>query len=40
VPGVRPVAFAFTVKVTVLAEEVAVPEVEGAVSQFGRPDIE
>jgi hypothetical protein len=38
--GVRPVAFAFTVNVTVLAEGDALPEVEDAVSQFGRPDIE
>jgi hypothetical protein len=39
-PCIQPLAFAFTVNVTVLAEGDAVPEVEDAVSQFGRPDIE
>jgi hypothetical protein len=33
--GMRPVAFAFTVNVTVVPEEEAVPEVEEGVSQFG-----
>ena len=40
VPAARPLAFAFTVKVTVFAEGDAIPEVDDAVSQFGRPEIE
>jgi hypothetical protein len=38
--GASVLAFAFTVKVTVVAKVDKVPEVEDAVSQFGRPDIE
>jgi hypothetical protein len=38
--GVRLFAFAFTVNVTVVPEEEAVPEVEEGVSQFGTLDIE
>jgi hypothetical protein len=40
VPAARPLSFAFTVNVTVLAEGDAAPEVDDAVSQFGRPEIE
>ena len=40
VPGARPFALAFTVKVTVVADVVAVPEVAEAVSQLGTPEIE
>jgi hypothetical protein len=37
---VRPFAFAFTVNVTVVPEDVAVPEVEEGVSQLGTLEIE
>jgi hypothetical protein len=37
---VRLFAFAFTVNVTVVPEEVAMPDVEEGVSQFGTPEIE
>src|SRR5712692_3384217 len=40
VPGARLFALAFTVKVTVVAEVVAVPEVADALSQLGTPEIE
>jgi hypothetical protein len=35
-PGAKPFALAFTVNVTVVPEDVAVPEVEEGVSQFGK----
>jgi hypothetical protein len=38
--GVRLFAFAFTVNITVVPEEEAVPEVEEGVSQLGTLDIE
>ena len=39
-PGARLFAVAFTVKVTVVADVVAVPAVAEAVSQLGTPEIE
>jgi hypothetical protein len=40
VPGARALAAAFTVKITVIGEVVAVPDVEETVSQLGTPVIE
>ena len=38
-PVARPSAVGFTVKVTVVAEVVAVPDIDEAVSQLGTPEI-